>query len=259
MRIDLLTIFPEYFVAALETGMLRVAREAGHLDARVVNLRDFTEDRHRTTDDAPFGGGPGMVMLASPIFRAVESVAPDRVRGEGPGQEARILLLTPQGVPLTQGGVRRLSRESHLVLVCGRYKGVDERVAAHLADEEISVGDFVLSGGEPAALCLLDAVTRLQPGVLGDFDSAESDSFQSGLLDCAYYTRPAEFRGHTVPEVLLSGDHGRIARYRREDALRRTWERRPDLLRRADLSDDDRRFLARLEREREKERGVSPS
>jgi tRNA (guanine37-N1)-methyltransferase len=259
VRVDLVTIFPEFFGPALDSGMLRVAREQGALETRVVNLRDFTEDRHRTTDDAPFGGGPGMVLLAGPIYRAVEAVAPQRVRGEGPGQEARIVLLTPQGVPLTQGAVRRLSRETHLVLVCGRYKGVDERVAAHLADEEISVGDFVMSGGEPAALCLLDAVTRLLPGVLGDFDSAESDSFQSGLLDCAYYTRPAEFRGHKVPEVLLSGDHGRIARFRREDAVRRTWERRPDLLRRADLSEEDRRFVERLERERERERGVSRS
>jgi tRNA (guanine37-N1)-methyltransferase len=136
---------------------------------------------------------------------------------------------------------------SHLVLICGRYKGVDERVSLHLADEEISVGDFVLSGGEPAALCVVDAVTRLLPGVLGDFDSAESDSFQSGLLDCAYYTRPAEFRGHRVPDVLLSGDHGRINRHRREEALRRTWERRPDLLRSAELTREDRKFLARLE------------
>ena len=259
MRIDVITIFPEYFPAALDAGMLRIARERGVLDVRVLNLRDFTEDRHRSTDDAPFGGGAGMVMLADPLFRAVESVAPGLAQGERVDPQARVLLLTPQGAPLDQAAVRRLSGESHLVLLCGRYKGVDERVAEHLVDEEVSIGDFVLSGGEPAALCLLDAVARLQPGVLGDFDSAEGDSFQSGLLDCAYYTRPAEYRGHTVPDVLLSGDHGRIARFRREDALRRTWERRPDLLRRAELSEEDRRYLARLERERERERGVSSS
>lgn len=259
MRIDLITIFPEYFAAALETGMLRVARERKLVEVRTVNLRDFTADKHRTTDDSPFGGGAGMVMLADPLFRAVESVVPARATEPGAGPGARVVLLTPQGAPLDQAGVRRLSGESHLVLLSGRYKGVDERVAQQLVDEEISLGDFVLSGGEPAALCLLDAVVRLQPGVLGDFDSAESDSFQSGLLDCAYYTRPAEYRGLQVPDALLSGDHGRIARYRREDALRRTWERRPDLLRRAELSEEDRRYLARLESECRKERGVSSS
>jgi tRNA (guanine37-N1)-methyltransferase len=189
-----------------------------------------------------------MVMLAEPIFRAVELLAPGRLSASGPG--ARVIVLSPQGRPFTQQDARRLSGQAHLVLVCGRYKGVDERISVHLADEELSVGDFVLSGGETAALCVLDAVARLLPGVLGDFDSAESDSFQSGLLDCAYYTRPADFRGYPVPEVLLSGDHGRIARYRREDALRRTWERRPDLLARATLTEEDRRYLARLERER---------
>jgi tRNA (guanine37-N1)-methyltransferase len=250
MKIDVITIFPEYFVPAIESGMIRIARERGLLEINPINLRDFTSDNHRTTDDAPFGGGPGMVMLAEPIFRAVEHLAPHRVSGSGPGEDTHIALLSPQGQPLRQADARRLSASGHLVLICGRYKGVDERVGLHLADEEISVGDFVLSGGEPAALCVLDAVARLLPGVLGDFDSAESDSFQTGLLDCAYYTRPAEFRGHAVPDVLLSGDHGRIARFRREDALRRTWERRPELLEKAELTQDDRHFLARLQRER---------
>ncbi len=250
MRIDILTIFPEFFGPALDLGMLRIARERGVLEVQAVNLRDFTDDTHRTTDDKPFGGGAGMVMLAEPIFRAVEHLAPGKLAGAGPGAAARVVVLSPQGRPFTQDDALRLSREARIVLVCGRYKGVDERVSAHLADEELSVGDFVLSGGEPAALCVLDAVARLLPGVLGDFDSAESDSFHSGLLDCAYYTRPADFRGHPVPEVLLSGDHGRIARWRREDALRRTWERRPDLLARAELTEADRRYLTRLEWER---------
>jgi tRNA (guanine37-N1)-methyltransferase len=250
MKIDIITIFPEYITPALDSGMIRIAREKGLVQINAVNLREFTSDNHRSTDDAPFGGGAGMVMLAEPIFRAVEAVAPGRERGLEPGKNAHIAVLTPQGRPFRQRDARRLSEAGHLVLICGRYKGVDERVSLHLADEEISVGDFVLSGGEPAALCVLDAVARLLPGVLGDFDSAESDSFQSGLLDCAYYTRPADFRGHTVPEVLLSGDHGRIARFRREEALRRTWERRPDLLEKAELNEEDRQFLARLQRER---------
>jgi len=250
MRVDLLTIFPEYFGPAVDLGMIRVARERGALDVRVANLREFTDDSHRTTDDKPFGGGAGMVMLAEPIFRAVGAVAPGKLGQPGEGAEARVIVLTPQGKPFSQADAARLSRESRLVLVCGRYKGVDERVSLHLADEEISVGDFVLSGGEPAALCVLDAVARLLPGVLGDFDSAESDSFHSGLLDCAYYTRPADFRGNRVPEVLLSGDHGRIARHRREEALRRTFERRPDLLVRAELTPEERKLVSRWERER---------
>jgi tRNA (guanine37-N1)-methyltransferase len=251
MRVDLLTIFPEYFVSVLDLGMIRIARERGLLEVVQTNLREHTDDTHRTTDDKPFGGGAGMVMLADPIFRALEAVAPGKVRGDGgEGSEARVIMLSPQGKPFSQADALRLSRESRLVLVCGRYKGVDERVSLHLADEELSIGDFVLSGGEPAALCVLDAVARLLPGVLGDFDSAESDSFHSGLLDCAYYTRPADFRGHRVPDVLLSGDHGRIARYRREEALRRTFERRPDLLAQAELTRDDRKLLAQWERER---------
>jgi len=250
MRIDLLTIFPEYFAPALDLGMIRIARERGLLEVVTTSLRDHTDDTHRTTDDKPFGGGAGMVMLAEPIFRALEALAPGKLTGQGEGAQARVIVLSPQGRPFSQADALRLSRESRLVLVCGRYKGVDERVSLHLADEELSIGDFVLSGGEPAALCVLDAVARLLPGVLGDFDSAESDSFHSGLLDCAYYTRPADFRGHRVPDVLLSGDHGRIARHRREEALRRTYERRPDLLSRAELTREDRRLLAQWERER---------
>ncbi len=247
MNISLLTIFPDFFAGALAEGMIRVAREKGLLDVQVVNLRDFTEDRHKTTDDTPFGGGVGMVMKVEPIFRAIEAVAPD------PSPARHVVLLTPQGKPFQQTDALRLAGLSHVVLLSGRYKGVDERVAEHLVDEELSLGDFVLSGGEPAALCVVDAVARLLPGVLGDFDSAESDSFHSGLLDCAYYTRPAMFRGWPVPDVLVSGDHAKIARWRREDALTRTLERRPDLLSTAPLDAADRKYLKALTGKKEKE------
>jgi tRNA (guanine37-N1)-methyltransferase len=242
VNVSIVTIFPEFFPQALDQGMVRVAREKGVLEVSVVDLRAHTQDKHRTTDDAPFGGGVGMVMLPGPLFDAVEAVEPERTK-------RHVVLLTPQGKRFDQDKALELAAlDRRLVLVCGRYKGVDERVSEHLVDEEISLGDFVLAGGEPAALCIVDAVARLLPGVLGTFDSAESDSFHSGLLDCGYYTRPASFRGWDAPEVLLSGDHGKIARFRREDALRRTFERRPDLLATADLSEDDRRFLARLEK-----------
>lgn len=248
MRISLVTIFPEFFPDAFGDGMIRVAREKGKLEVQVVNLRDFTEDVHRTVDDAPFGGGPGMVMKVEPLFKAVASLG----LGERSARPAgtRVVLTSPQGARFTQATAIEWAQLDHLVILCGRYKGVDERVAQHLVDDEFSLGDFVLSGGEPAALCVVDAVARLQPDVVGCFDSVESDSFHSGLLDCAYYTRPAEFRGWAVPEVLMSGHHGHIARARREEALRRTFERRPDLLEHAELGDADRKFVRALERER---------
>ena len=245
MKISVLTIFPGVFGPALEEGMIRAAREKGALEVNVVGLREFTEDSHRTTDDYPFGGGAGMIMKVEPIDRALGSLAVGTRDARPAG--ARVVLLSPQGPPLTQSRAIELATLSHLVLVCGRYKGVDERVAEHLIDEELSLGDFVLSGGEPAALCVVDAVARLLPGVVGTFDSVEGDSFHSGLLDAAYYTRPAEYRGWKVPDVLMSGHHAEIARHRREQALRRTFERRPDLLERAELSDEDRRFLRALQ------------
>ena len=248
MRISLVTIFPEFFPGAFGDGMIRVAREKGRLDVQVVNLRDFTEDVHKTVDDAPFGGGPGMVMKIEPLARALGSLAVGE-RGARPAA-TRVVLTSPQGPRFDQTTAIRWAQDEHLVIVCGRYKGVDERVAEHLIDEEFSLGDFVLSGGEPAALCVVDALARLQPDVVGCFDSVESDSFHSGLLDCAYYTRPAEFQGWRVPDVLLSGNHALIARARREEALRRTFERRPDLLAGAELSEADRKFLRALERER---------
>jgi len=245
LKISLLTIFPDFFPATLAEGMIRAAREKGRLEVAIVGLRDFTDDTHRTTDDYPFGGGVGMVMKVEPIDRALGSLAVGEPGQRPPG--ARVVLLSPQGPTLDQAKVIAWAKLEHLVLVCGRYKGVDERVREHLVDEELSIGDFVLSGGEPAALCVVDAVARLLPDVVASFDSVESDSFHSGLLDSAYYTRPAEYRGWTVPDVLLSGHHAEIARHRRRESLRRTLERRPDLLESAELSSEDRRTLRELE------------
>ena len=252
MRISILTIFPDFFPPVLAEGMIRAAREKGRLVVDIVHLREFTDDSHRSTDDYPFGGGVGMIMKVDPIARALESLALGAREGRAPEHPAgaRVVLLSPQGRTLTQEVAIEYSGLSHLVLVCGRYKGVDERVSRHLIDEELSLGDFVLSGGEPAALCVVDAVARLLPGVVGDSDSVEGDSFHSGLLDAPSYTRPADYRGWTVPDVLLSGNHAAIARWRREQALRRTFERRPELLERAELSPEDRRFVRGLERER---------
>jgi tRNA (guanine37-N1)-methyltransferase len=244
VRISILTIFPDFFGPALAEGMIRAARETGALDVNVVGLRDYTFDSHRTTDDYPFGGGVGMIMKVEPIDRALEALAVGTPEARPAG--TRVALLSPQGPRFDQPTAIAWSGLEHLVLVCGRYKGVDERVRERLVDEERSLGDFVLSGGEPAALCIVDAVARLLPGVVGDFDSVESDSFHSGLLDCGYYTRPAEYRGWRVPDVLLSGHHGNIDRWRREDALRRTLERRPDLLEGAALEPADRALLRKL-------------
>ncbi len=248
MRISILTIFPDFFPPALEEGMIRAAREKQKLSVAIVPLRDFTDDTHRTTDDYPFGGGVGMIMKVEPVDRALASLAVG-APGARPGG-TRVVLFSPQGRRLTQEAAIEYAGLEHLVLICGRYKGVDERVSAHLADEELSLGDFVLSGGEPAALCVVDAVARLLPGVVGSFDSVEGDSFHSGILDAPYYTRPAEYRGWTVPEVLLSGHHAEIARWRRREALRRTLERRPELLQDASLSAEDRKLLRELEREK---------
>jgi tRNA (guanine37-N1)-methyltransferase len=248
VKISVLTIFPDFFPPALAEGMIRAAREKGRLEVAIVPLRDFTDDVHRTTDDYPFGGGAGMVMKVEPIDRALASLAVGEPASRAPG--ARVVLLSPQGERLSQKRAIEYSGLEHLVLVCGRYKGVDERVSERLVDEELSLGDFVLSGGEAAALCVVDAVARLLPGVVGTFDSVESDSFHSGLLDAPYYTRPAEYRGWKVPDALLSGHHAEIARHRRQQALRRTFERRPDLLEGLELSDEDRRFLRTLVAER---------
>lgn len=221
MRVDVFTIFPSIFESPLRESLLGKAIEAGVLHVRVHDLRDFTGDRHRQVDDEPYGGGPGMVMKPEPFFAAVESL------GEDPG---RVVLLSPAGRRLDQALVRELAGEERLTLLCGRYEAVDERVAEGLPAEEISIGDYVLSGGELPALVLVEAVTRLVPGVVGREESLEQESFEEGVLEHPHYTRPREFRGMEVPEILLSGDHGRIERWRREAALDKTRRNRPDLL-----------------------------
>ena len=244
MRFSILTLNPGFFRGALDEGMIRIAREKGLLEVTVVPIRDFTNDRYGTTDDYPYGGGAGMVMKAEPILRAYESVQ----RGAG-GVQPRTLVTTPQGKALTQGWARELSVAPEIAVLCGRYKGIDERVIPLLNAEEISIGDYVLSGGEPAAIVILDALARLIPGVLGDAESAEADSFSEPLLDAPVYTRPEDFQGRRVPEVLLSGDHERVRVWKRREALRRTWTRRPDLLLGRKLSNEDQSLLNEIKNE----------
>ncbi|MBI4365026.1 MAG: tRNA (guanosine(37)-N1)-methyltransferase TrmD [Candidatus Latescibacteria bacterium] len=244
MRLSILTLNPGYFPGALDEGMIRIARQKGLLEVSVVAIRDFTTDRYGTTDDYPYGGGAGMVMKVEPIARAFESAR----RAAGPGAP-HVLVTSPQGRRFTQAWARDLAREPSIAILCGRYRGIDERVIPILGAEEISIGDYVLSGGEPAALVIVDALARLLPGVLGDAESAEADSFSEPLLDAPVYTRPEECEGHRVPEVLLSGNHERIRLWRRREALRRTWNRRPDLLEGRELSDEDKRLLKEIKGE----------
>ena len=232
MKFDVITIFPRMVQAGLAEGVVSRGIEQQRLDVAVHDLRDFTTDRHRSVDDMPYGGGPGMVMKVEPIVKAVEFVR--RSRGEG-----TVVLLSPQGRRFTQDEAVRLSGMEHVVLVCGRYEGMDERVAAIVGAEELSIGDYVLSGGEVAALVVIDAVSRLVPGVVGDGDSVEQDSFSFGLLDHPHYTRPADFEGHRVPDVLMSGHHGAVRKWRRKAALRRTIDRRPDLWDAAAVDNED--------------------
>jgi tRNA (guanine37-N1)-methyltransferase len=247
MIFDVVTIFPDFFRSILEHGLLKRALSGDFVDIRLHDLRDFADDRHRTVDDRPFGGGPGMVFKPEPVFRAV-----DALRAKSQAADFPVILLSPQGRLLTQAVAEELARESRVVLLCGRYEGVDERVAEHLATDELSIGDYVLSGGELATAVVMEAVTRLIPGVLGNEESSVQDSFasqntssngRSGILDSPHYTRPAEFRGWKVPEVLLSGNHEEIHRWRRRRALEKTWRRRPDLLNRFQLGEDDRVML----------------
>ncbi len=241
MQVHIVTIFPEMFPAPLGAGIVGRAQEAGLATVDVLDLRGFTHDRRKTTDDAPFGGGPGMVMRPEPLFEAVESLA----LPEG----SPVVALTPQGAPFRQADAERLAAGAAVTLLCGRYEGVDERVMAELATERLSIGDYVLTGGELAAMVVVDAIVRLLPGALGHAPHGEAiadDSFTSGLLQHPQYTRPADYRGMKLPEVLLSGDHAAVERWRRNEALRRTLERRPELLAHATLSDEDREELRRL-------------
>jgi tRNA (guanine37-N1)-methyltransferase len=235
LRIDVVTIFPALFEPFARESMVGVACQRGKASLRTHDLRDWTSDRHRTVDDAPYGGGPGMVMKPEPLVAAIEAIAGEK----GPGRTARVVLLSPRGRRLDQEKVEALARDEHLVLVCGRYEGVDQRVIDLTVDEEISIGDYVLSGGEVAAMAIIEATTRLLPGVLGNPESTEWESFRNGLLEGPQYTRPAEFRGLRVPEVLLSGDHAKVAAWRRAQAEAETRERRPDLLR-AQADEGDR-------------------
>lgn len=244
MRLSILTLNPGFFGGPLDEGMVRVARQKGLLEVVLVPIRAFATDRYGTTDDAPYGGGAGMVMKAEPILAAYESA-----RESVPGAKPRVLVTSPQGRRLDQALARELSLERHVVVVCGRYKGIDERAIPLLEAEEISIGDYVLSGGEPAALVIVDAVARLLPGVLGDAESAETDSFSEALLAAPVYTRPEEFRGLRVPDALLQGNHEEIRLWRRREAIRRTLLRRPDIVRGRALSDEDRRLLGEIERE----------
>jgi len=220
MKIDVLTLFPEMFVGPLDFSMVQRAREAGILDLRVVNLRDYTHDRHKTVDDKPFGGGPGMLLKPEPVFEAVESLR---------GEATRVVMLTPAGRKFDQQIARELAGETHLLFLCGAYEGFDERIRT-LAQDELSLGDFVLTNGALPAMVMVDAITRLLPGVLGDEQSSQDESFSHGTLEYPHYTRPADFRGMKVPDVLLSGNHAAIEKWRREQAKARTKERRPDLL-----------------------------
>lgn len=259
---EVFTLFPEVFEPYLASSILQRARQRGLVEARLHNIRDWTHDKHHITDDEPYGGGGGMVMKPEPIFAAVEAVL-------GAPPACPVILLTPQGRLFTQDLARELAygeeaeqrldpgagpaSARRLGLICGRYEGIDERVHQHLVTQELSIGDYVITGGELAALVVIDAVSRWIPGVLGDPEGVVDDSHASGLLEYPHYTRPPEFRGWGVPEILLSGDHGRIARWRREQSLRRTWQRRPDLLERARLSEADLKLLEKIKSETHEE------
>ena len=245
MRFDIVTIFPRMVEAGLAEGIISRGIAGGLLDVVVHDLRDFTTDRHRSVDDVPYGGGPGMVMKPEPLLRAVEHIVATR------GKPAAVVLLTPQGRVFTQAEAERLAGLGHVALLCGRYEGMDERVRELAATEELSIGDYVLSGGELPALVVVDAVSRLVPGVVGDEQSIAEDSFSGGLLDYPHYTRPAAVAGRRVPDVLLSGHHAEVRRWRRKAALARTLERRPELLTTAALDEDDRVLLDEIKKETE--------
>jgi len=245
MRFDVLTLFPEMFTGMFNSSILGKAQEKGIVTLNTVNFRDFSGNKHSTVDDYPYGGGGGMVLKPEPIFSAVEHVT--TLAG---GRPPRIVLMDPQGETYTQRKAEEFSREEHMILICGHYEGYDERIREHLVTDEISIGDYVLTGGEIAACAVIDSVVRLLPGALGNEQSPVTDSFSTGLLEYPQYTRPAEFRGWKVPDVLLSGHHENIAKWRREQSLYRTWSRRPDLLADAELSSKERELIASWEKQR---------
>jgi tRNA (guanine37-N1)-methyltransferase len=254
MQFEVFTLLPEVFPSYLETSIIKRARERGLIDVHVHNIRDYARDKHHTTDDLPYGGGGGMVMKPEPIFEAVETVlgrfdlAQQESRQAPPTSESNIpiILLTPQGRVFNQSIAQELSQHPRIALLCGRYEGIDERIREHLVTDEISIGDYVLTGGELPALILIDAIARLLPDVLGDPTGAEDDSHAMGLLEYPHYTRPPEFRGWKTPDILLSGDHGKIEKWRREQALLRTIQKRPDMLEKAELTKDDLKFIEKL-------------
>jgi tRNA (guanine37-N1)-methyltransferase len=247
MLIDILTIFPKVFSGPLDESLIKKAKEKSILEVRIHDIRNFTEDKHKTVDDTPFGGGGGMVMRLEPLCKAL-----DFVLGQDEQESSTSLVLTtPQGEKLCQSKANQLSLRDHLVIICGHYKGIDERMKTLYPLEEISIGDYVLTGGEVPAMAIIDAVVRLIPGVLGDFESAQTDSFLDGILGPPEYTRPAEFRGLKVPQVLLSGDHEKVRRWRRKEALKRTLQRRPELLNWELLSEEEKEWAQEIEKERE--------
>lgn len=242
MRIDILTLFPEMFTGVLGTSILGKAREKGLVEYHVTNFRDFSESKHGTVDDTPYGGGGGMVLKPEPLFRAVESLAKE--------QKPRVILMCPQGRQYDQKMAEELARQQHLVFICGHYEGYDERIRQFLVTDEISIGDYVLTGGELAAMVVVDSIVRLQPGALGNESSAVTDSYSTGLLEYPHYTRPAEFRGWKVPDILLSGHHANIERWRLKESLRRTLERRPELLEKIELTKEAEQLLQEIRQEK---------
>jgi len=244
LQIDVITIFPGVFEGVIQESILKRAQQKNIVRIKTHNLRDFTLDKHSTVDDYPYGGGAGMVLKAEPVFRAVEKI----LRSEKAKSKARIILLTPQGKTFNQAKAKELSEQKHLIFICGHYEGVDERVKENLVTDEISIGDYVLTGGELPAMVIIDCLVRLLPGVLHKKESFENDSFYQGLLDYPHYTRPRKFKGLSVPELLLSGDHSRIRRWRRQKALENTLNKRPDLLKKIELSPEDRKILEELGR-----------
>ena len=250
MQFEVFTLLPEVFPPYLDTSILKRARERGLIHVNIHNIRDYTHDRHNTTDDQPYGGGGGMVMKPEPVFEAIETALGITAPPSQPEGEANIpiILLTPQGRVFNQSIAKELSQHKKIDLLCGRYEGIDERIRENLVTDQISIGDYVLTGGELPALILIDAVSRLLPDVLGDPTGAEDDSHAMGLLEYPHYTRPPEFRGNKVPDVLLSGDHKKIDKWRREQALLRTYQKRPDMLEKAELTKEDKKFLDTLKK-----------